>query len=139
MGGGQRAEGELMAASSFEMTLLIFTRHRIRNILPIGENKTLFLSFLMKGRRSNHYEALRTLRGALVPPPQCTDEETKAGEVQGHPGRTTSAASGTGGILLASKIHTFAMHCPWMPPGPTHFLLQVRRLRLREKVAFQGL
>lgn len=61
MGGGQRAEGELMEASSFEMTLLIFTRHRIRNILPLGENKTLFLSFLMKGRRSHHYEALRTL------------------------------------------------------------------------------
>ena len=86
----------------------------------------------MKGRRSHHYEALRTLGGDLVPPPRRTDEETKAGEVQGHPGRTTRAASGTGGILLVSKIHTLAMHHLWMPPGPTHFLLQVRRLRLRE-------
>lgn len=55
--------------------------------------------------------------------PQFTDEETKAGEVQGLRDRTMrSARGGFRPRLLVSKNHTLSMHCPWMPPGPTHFL-----------------
>ena len=113
-----------MEASSFVLTLLILTRHRIRKIYHEERIKCFSSVALWKADAPIIIKPSGTLGVTGSHLSQFTDEETMVGEVQGLLGRTMrSAQGGCRPRLLVSKNHTLSMHCPWMPPGLTHFLL----------------
>lgn len=111
VGGRTVTRGE---ASSFVLTLLIFNRHRIRNILPQRKESNPFPQVLLLSGSS-----LGPQRGC-GPASPVTDEETEAGEVRDLLGRTLQPTSDTNGTQTLSAclqsphlVHVWPLDATW--------------------------